>query len=488
MSVLQNGSLHAPQGMTAYSDRLRRTEATRYGVMFAMDVAAVLLAFSGAALFAMAVNIWAFGLPYLDFIADNMWNRLAQYLPLAGLLLLRLHTAGHYRRRLPAWTGLRDVVTGCMLMLLADGFLMFALKRDFSRLWLVGSWLLIIVLIPLARRIARSLLDSLGLWRLPVIVVGSGDGVQDACKALTAERSLGYAVMEVLPLEQVETRIASHSWSELCEDQGARLVVLALSDTDMLGRGELLADLVRERLPFAVIPPLRGLPILGFDPIYFIGRDVMMLQARNNLGQPLSRAVKLVFDIMVASILGMLLLPVFAIFALAIASDGGPVLYRHRRIGRDGRPFGCLKFRTMAPNAERMLEAHLAAHPDAAVEWARSFKLKDDPRVTRIGRFLRASSLDELPQLFNVLRGEMSLVGPRPVTAQELDFYGRDVVFYLETRPGMTGLWQVRGRSNTSYADRVLYDVWYVKNWSLWHDLAILANTIPVVMRRIGAF
>ncbi|WP_158280147.1 undecaprenyl-phosphate galactose phosphotransferase WbaP [Azospirillum sp. TSH100] len=459
-----------------------------YGVLLAMDAAAVLLAFGGAALLAIAVNIETFGLPYLDFIADNMWNRLAQYLPLAGLLLLRLHTAGHYRRRLPAWTGLRDVVVGCMLMLLADGFLMFALKRDFSRLWLVGSWLLIIVLIPLARRVARSLLDSQGLWRLPVIVVGSGDGVQDACEALTSERSLGYAVMEVLPLEQVETRIASQSWSELCEKQGARLVVLALSDTDMLGRGALLADLVRERLPFAVIPPLRGLPILGFDPIYFIGRDVMMLQARNNLGQPLSRTVKLLFDLTVASILGILLLPVFAVFAMAIASDGGPVFYRHRRIGRNGRPFGCLKFRTMDPKADSMLAAYLAAHPEAAAEWSRRFKLQDDPRVTRIGRFLRATSLDELPQLFNVLRGDMSLVGPRPVTAQELDFYGRDVVFYLETRPGMTGLWQVRGRSNTSYADRVLYDVWYVKNWSLWHDLAILANTVPVVMRRIGAF
>lgn len=488
MSVLQNGSLHALQGTTAYSDKLRRAEATHYGVLLTMDAAAVLLAFGGAALFAMAVNIQAFGLPYLDFIVDNMWNRLAQYLPLAGLLLMRLHTGGHYRRRLSAWTGLRDVVVGCMLMLLADGFLMFAFKRDFSRLWLVGSWLLIIVLIPLARRVARSLLDSQGLWRLPVIVVGSGDGVQDAFEALTSEPSLGYAVMEVLPLEQVETRIASHSWSELCEKQGARLVVLALSDTDLLGRGALLADLVRERLPFAVIPPLRGLPILGFDPIYFIGRDIMMLQARNNLGQPLSRTVKLVFDITVASILGILLLPVFAVFAMAIASDGGPVFYRHRRIGRNGRPFGCLKFRTMAPKADSMLAPYLAAHPEAAAEWSRSFKLRDDPRVTRIGRFLRATSLDELPQVFNVLRGDMSLVGPRPVTAQELDFYGRDVVFYLETRPGMTGLWQVRGRSNTSYADRVLYDVWYVKNWSLWHDLAILANTVPVVMHRIGAF
>lgn len=440
----------------------------------------------------MIINVWFLDLPYLDVIFDNLGSRLPQYFLLGSVFLFRLYSAGHYRRRLPIWTGLRDIATGCLLMLLADGFLMFALKRDFSRLWLVASWLLAIVMVPLARQAGRALLNSWGLWRLPVVVVGSGTGVQDACEALTSESGMGYEVVSVLPLEKIGTQGthpgSAQSWAALCEEQGARMVLLALSDNDILERGALLAELVRERLPFAVVPPLRGLPILGFDQIYFIGRDVMMLQARNNLGQPLSRAVKLVFDIMVASLLGLLLVPVFALFAMAVRSDGGPVLYRHRRIGRNGRPFDCLKFRTMAPNADRMLEAYLAANPDAAEEWARSFKLKDDPRVTRIGRFLRASSLDELPQLLNILRGEMSLVGPRPVTAQELDFYGRDVAFYLETRPGMTGLWQVRGRSNTSYADRVLYDVWYVKNWSLWHDIAILANTVPVVMRRIGAF
>lgn len=457
----------------------------------AADIAGLLLAFIGAALSAMTINVWLFELPYLEVIVDNLGSRLPQYLLLGAVFLFRLHSAGHYRRRLPAWTSLRDIVMGCLLMLLADGFLMFALKRDFSRLWLVASWLLAIAMVPLARQAGRALLNSWGLWRLPVVVVGSGTGVQDACEALTSESGMGYDVVSVLPLEKIGIRGeqpgSAQSWAALCEEQGARMVVLALSDNDILERGALLAELVRERLPFAVVPPLRGLPILGFEQIYFIGRDIMMLQARNNLAQPLSRVVKLTFDVTVASLLGLLLLPVFALFAIAVKSDGGPVFYRHRRIGRNGRPFDCLKFRTMTPDAERMLEAHLMAHPDAAAEWARSFKLKDDPRVTRIGRFLRATSLDELPQLLNVLRGEMSLVGPRPVTAQELDFYGRDVVLYLETRPGMTGLWQVRGRSNTTYADRVLYDVWYVKNWSLWHDLAILAKTIPVVMRRIGA-
>lgn len=473
--------------MGDYSQSLRRAESIRHAALLAMDVGAAALAFVGAALFAMAVNVWVFEFPYMEFIADNSWSRLTQYTPLIALLLLRFQGMGHYRRRLPAWTELRDVVTGCMLMLLVDGFLLFALKRDFSRLWLVSSWLLAAALIPLARRVCRSMLDAAGLWRLPVIVIGSGRDAEDACEALASERSLGYTVAEVIPLTEIEERFAGRSWAELCRERGARLVILALSGPDMMERGALLADLVRERLPFAVVPPLRGLPILGFEQIYFVGRDVMLMQARNNLAQPLSRTIKLGFDLAVASVLALLLLPVFAVFAVLVSRDGGPVFYRHKRIGRLGRPFYCLKFRTMVRDADRMLDSYLAGNPAAASEWERSFKLRDDPRVTRIGRFLRTTSLDELPQIFNVLSGEMSLVGPRPVTAGELDFYGRDVVFYLETRPGMTGLWQIRGRSETSYEDRVSYDVWYVKNWSLWHDIAIMAKTVPVVIRRIGA-
>lgn len=473
--------------MGDYSQSLRRAESVRHASLLAMDVVAAVFAFVGAALVAMAVNVWVFEFPYMEFIADNSWSRLTQYAPLIALLLLRFHALGHYRRRLPAWTELRDVAAGCMLMLLVDGFLLFALKRDFSRLWLVSSWLLAAALIPLARRACRSMLDAAGLWRLPVLVVGSGRDAEDACEALASEHSLGYAVAEIIPLPQLEARVAGRSWAELCRERGARLVILALSGPDMMERGALLADLVRERLPFAVVPPLRGLPILGFEQIYFVGRDVMLMQARNNLAQPFSRTIKLGFDLAVASLLAVLLLPVFAVFAVLVARDGGPVFYRHRRIGRIGQPFDCLKFRTMVPDADRMLDAYLAGNPAAAREWENSFKLRNDPRVTRIGRFLRTTSLDELPQIFNVLRGEMSLVGPRPITAGELDFYGRDVVFYLETRPGMTGLWQISGRSETSYEDRVSYDVWYVKNWSLWHDIAIMAKTVPVVIRRIGA-
>jgi undecaprenyl-phosphate galactose phosphotransferase len=179
--------------------------------------------------------------------------------------------------------------------------------------------------------------------------------------------------------------------------------------------------------------------------------------------------------------------PLLLAVAAFVRADGGPVFYGQTRIGRGGRRFRCLKFRTMAIDAERQLQALLASDPVAAREWAETQKLTLDPRVTAIGALLRRTSLDELPQLLNVLRGEMSLVGPRPIIDDEVARYAADIATYCAVRPGLTGLWQVSGRSQTSYARRVQLDVSYVRNWSLLRDLSILLRTVPAVLLRRGA-
>ncbi|RAI60311.1 sugar transferase [Roseicella frigidaeris] len=203
----------------------------------------------------------------------------------------------------------------------------------------------------------------------------------------------------------------------------------------------------------------------------------------------LRAAAKRMIDILGAGALLLLAAPAFLLLALLIRADGGPVLYAHERIGRDGRRFGCLKFRSMVVDSQARLAALLQSDPAARAEWERTRKLKDDPRVTRTGRFLRASSLDELPQLINVLRGEMSLVGPRPVVASELDdHYGEAARDYLAVRPGVTGLWQISGRSDTSYATRVALDSRYARSPSLRTDLKILLRTPLVVLLRRGAY
>jgi exopolysaccharide production protein ExoY len=198
--------------------------------------------------------------------------------------------------------------------------------------------------------------------------------------------------------------------------------------------------------------------------------------------------IKRFVDVIGAIVLGVVFMPLIMVIVFMLRKGGGPVIYVHRRVGRGGRMFPCLKFRTMVPNADQRLRDLLERNPELQAEWVRDHKLRHDPRVTRLGRFLRRTSLDELPQLVNVLRGEMSLVGPRPVVREELLRYGKSVGTYLAARPGITGLWQVTGRNDTDYRRRVVLDTYYVRNQNLFLDLYILAKTTGVVLGGNGAY
>jgi exopolysaccharide production protein ExoY len=196
-----------------------------------------------------------------------------------------------------------------------------------------------------------------------------------------------------------------------------------------------------------------------------------------------------IINVILASLLLVALAPLMLLTALLVRlDDGGPIFFAHRRVGRDGRSFPCMKFRSMAVDAKERLERLLAESPEARAEWALDHKLRNDPRITRIGAFLRKTSLDELPQLFNVLRGEMSLVGPRPIVAEEGARYGRYFIHYQSVRPGITGLWQVSGRNDLSYRRRVAIDTAYVRSKSLGLDAWILVATVPVVIFRRGSY
>ena len=201
--------------------------------------------------------------------------------------------------------------------------------------------------------------------------------------------------------------------------------------------------------------------------------------------------LKRVVDVVGASAALLFFAPFLLLVAAAIVmADGFPVFYRHERVGRDGRIFGCLKFRSMVRDSDKRLAEHLASDPEARAEWSRTRKLRNDPRIIPIGRFLRKTSLDELPQLINVLRGDMSLVGPRPVVADELYSYyddeGRRA--YCSLRPGITGLWQVSGRSDVDYVQRVALDSQYANSYSMGGDIVIVMRTLGVLLWRTGAY
>lgn len=248
--------------------------------------------------------------------------------------------------------------------------------------------------------------------------------------------------------------------------------------------------------------PVPGIPqgpwcMLGLNRIEAAGRGMvrgaeaaaLAGRTRGSRFAAMRPNIKRAMDIMGAGALLLVLLPLFVLLAAIIRRDGGPAFYAHRRIGLGGREFGCMKFRSMVVDSDSRLAALLERDAAARAEWQETRKLRNDPRVTGIGRFLRATSLDELPQLINVLRGEMSLVGPRPVTAGELaTYYGAAAEHYTAVRPGITGLWQVSGRNDTSYAERVALDVAYATRPSLAQDLGILLRTPLVVLQRRGAY
>jgi len=217
------------------------------------------------------------------------------------------------------------------------------------------------------------------------------------------------------------------------------------------------------------------------DP--FLAREALSKTVRAPLYQKYGKRV---LDLTLSVVLIPLILPVVGLLWLAMRADGGPGFFGHTRIGQNGQTFRCWKIRTMVPEAEALLQVYLHEHPEAAEEWARDHKLTNDPRITWFGHFLRKTSLDELPQLWNVLRGDMSLVGPRPIVAEEMKRYGAYQSCYTSMRPGITGLWQVSGRNDISYDDRVILDVRYLVELGFWSDISIILRTARAVLLRTG--
>jgi undecaprenyl-phosphate galactose phosphotransferase len=264
----------------------------------------------------------------------------------------------------------------------------------------------------------------------------------------------------------------------------AHYIFLALEGSEIERYQAVLKSLPRARVPCSIIPPWLGLPSSTLTPHHFMMQDVMMLHDTNRLKLPLPRVIKRVVDVVLAGTALLVLAPLFVVIAAAVRRDGGKAFFKQARVGRNGQLFECYKFRSMRADAEAVLAEYLAEHPEAAEEWAKYQKLKTDVRVTKFGQFIRRASLDELPQLINVLKGDMSLVGPRPCMPGQEDLYAEDFSFYEAVRPGITGPWQVSGRNRLTFKERVHLEAWYARNWSLWLDIVILLKTVPTLLRR----
>ena len=336
----------------------------------------------------------------------------------------------------------------------------------------------------------------MGLWIRPTIIIGHGENALEAAVALESEPRMGFQVVGYMDVNESKPKIKLNGQTIINFDQLEPMAeqpgiqwVIALEHSESDQREHWLRTLTQwGAIDISVIPAMRGVPLYGTDIAHFFSHEVALLRVGNNLRRWPARLTKRIFDFLMAGILLVLLSPVLILIALALKFEGGSVLFAHQLLGKNGRKFNCYKFRSMVLDAEQRLEAILQENPALKSQWDKEHKLKADPRISKLGHFLRRTSLDELPQLFNVLKSEMSLVGPRPIVQEELQKYGLEKSYYLMVRPGMTGLWQVSGRNDVDYQTRVYLDVWYVKNWSLWYDLALLFKTVKVVMSRSGAY
>lgn len=365
-----------------------------------------------------------------------------------------------------------------------------------ARGWLLLSWALSVGMVGLARFLARRVVYALrarGKLMVPALIVGADEEARMVADQLRSSPISGMAIVgvidsdlprgkEVLPGLHVVGTLAD--LPRIIEQLGVREVIVSAS---ALPR-EVLVELFRT---FAFHPQVNLRLSSGLYELLATGtevREVMgvpLLYWRRLRLSPLERFLKAAMDYTLATLALILLTPLLLAIALAIKLDSpGPVFYRRRVVGLGGKLFDAFKFRTMVVNAEAILEQN----PALKEAFRQNYKLRDDPRVTRVGRILRRWSLDELPQLFNVLRGEMSLVGPRMLTPEEIARYGRWALNLLTVKPGITGLWQVSGRADLPYSERVRLDLFYIRNYSLWLDLAILAQTIPAVIRKRGAY
>ena len=353
-----------------------------------------------------------------------------------------------------------------------------------------------LLLAPLARHLVKCALRKIGLWGKPIVVFGAGEPGKQLVRTLKEEWALGFnpvAVFDnrIAPVEGMFEGVPyGGTFTDAVALAGKRGLDTAIFAMPYTRRAHLarFVDLIKLNFRHVVVTLNLG----GITTSSVVARDfagIFGVEIKHNLLDPWAQRVKRALDLGAVVVGGALTLPFILLLSLLVwVESRGPIFYADMRMGRDGKLFSCLKFRTMVPDSEALLQQMLSQDEEMREEYSKYHKLRDDPRITRIGRFLRKTSLDELPQLWNVLRGEMSLVGPRPYLPRESTNIGEAQKEILRVLPGITGPWQVSGRNRTSFDERVQMDAYYIRDWSVWLDVVLLARTAKILMFREGAY
>jgi undecaprenyl-phosphate galactose phosphotransferase len=461
------------------------------------DVATIAI----SVLIAFLLRVYA--VPHFDARALPVVFSLREYFFFCSVwlvLIIFLLVEGLYTQRRTLWNEIGHLLKAVGLGVVAI-FASLALMKVsplVSRATIILTAMALLLLLPVVRYWSKWTLGKLGPWRKRILILGAADAARLAVQGLLSDPVLGYEVVGLLddgPSRRGECIGACHGTPIFVlgnlaqalpemKRTHARDILIAMPD---LPEEELLA-LVHKLQPACdsvyVVPHLWGLPMMNLHVDGFLRERVMMLKLSNNLAKPWNRWLKRLLDLILGLIIGTIAFPICLIISVFVKLDSeGPALFVQDRMGYGGRTFRCIKFRTMHLRGDEALFEYLEGNPVAADEWNTYAKLRDyDPRVTRVGRFLRRWSLDEFPQLINVLRGEMSVIGPRPYLPQESPRIGVNLSTILNARPGITGFWQVNGRNHLSLDERVQLEAWYVRNWTVWLDCIVLSKTFRAVL------
>lgn len=425
------------------------------------------------------------------------WLNFWVVFPLLYLLFLNIEQL--YNRRMQFWQVIEKIFQASLYAVVAIVIVLYIgqIAASTSRMFIFLLWLFSFIYLTVFRYLTKNFLEKVQLLRIPVLIIGAGKTAELLVKGIINDAGMGYKIIGLLEDNCVRNGILKlfpvlgkfADVEAVILKTGVQHVFIAAPGLEQ----EKLTRLIYKVQPLVknigIIPNLVGIPMGGIEVESLFNEKLMLLRLKNNLARSWNRYLKTIFDFALTLVGTVAISPILIFIAIWIYKDSpGPVIFKHTRIGKNGKKFPCYKFRSMCIDAKEKLAELLENDPVAKAEWERDFKLKNDPRITKSGAFLRRTSLDELPQIFNVLKGDMSLVGPRPVIEEELERYGEYVNDYLMVKPGITGMWQINGRNDTSYAERVCMDSWYVRNWSIWIDNLILWRTLKSVIRCKGAY
>jgi len=479
----------------------KNKELAGVAALIVIDVLALYGALSLSYLSRKLLNIFFTGLITLDM---PLWRYFRfWWIPLTFIIAIAYEKL--YVKRLSFWDEAREMikaVTASVIVIFAIVSLG-KLSDIISRLVMVFLWLYSLILFPFFRLLGKKVLSAVGFWRENAVIIGAGNVGIEIARGIIREKHLGYKIVGFLDDAQekkgMELRIddatykvfgKTRHFSKFVNLLNVSTVIIAIPSLSLEKMSEITSSVQRYTKSVLLVPDLKGIALLNTELWHLFMQQLFLLKINNNLKSLFNRMVKRSFDLTMALLFSPIFLLLAGVIGILVKIDSpGPLFYSHIRVGQKGKSIKVYKIRTMYLDAQEKLKNFLENDQGARDEWETFFKLKNDPRVTRVGKWLRETSLDELPQIINIVNGSMSLVGPRPVLREEIDNYYKEYAdYYFMVKPGMTGLWQTSGRNVVNYDFRVKLDTWYVLNWSLWFDIVILFKTIKVVLKKEGAY